>query len=399
MENAPASSGGVGGPGALVPAAATMPLSREPTVRGVLRVIITVVGSAFALYLVYLLRTPISWLIFATFVAVVVSAPVNRLSTHMPRGAAIAVVYLIAVAIPVTIGAILIPPAVRAISDLISDFPSYVESLKTTVSNSHTLTNLNDNFDLVGKLQDTADEAAGNAGDVAGTLAGIGTGLLGSIFEGVTILIMSIFMVGRGRVWTDALLRTRPPSEAAAIRKALDRMAIAIAAYVGGALLQAGIAGIAAFIVLTILGVPAPLALAVIILVLDLIPLIGATIGAFIVAIVTLFTDFPTATIIWVVFAIFYQQFENYVIQPRIQGKAVALDPFIIVIAALFGGTLLGIVGALLAIPTAAAMQIAVREYTEFRRTFEGDDLPDGESAVAPPLMTGPPSPSDPEEG
>ena len=76
---------------------------------------------------------------------------------------------------------------------------------------------------------------------------------------------------------------------------------------------------------------PAPLALAVIVAILDLIPLIGATIGAFIVALVTLFTDFPTVTIIWVIFAIAYQQFENYVIQPRIQSRAVQLDPFVIV--------------------------------------------------------------------
>ena len=124
-------------------------------------------------------------------------------------------------------------------------------------------------------------------------------------------------------------------------------MAIAVSSYVGGALAQATIAGIVAFIVLQILGVPAPLALAVIVAMLDLIPLLGATIGAFIVGIVTLFTDFPTVTIIWIVFAIAYQQFENYVIQPRIQSRAVQLDPFVIVVAAIFGGTLLGIVGAL----------------------------------------------------
>jgi predicted PurR-regulated permease PerM len=95
---------------------------------------------------------------------------------------------------------------------------------------------------------------------------------------------------------------------------------------------------------------------------------VGATLGAVIVGIVTLFHDFPTVTVIWVIFAIAYQQFENYVVQPRIQSRAVDLDPFIIVVAALFGGTLLGIVGALVAIPVAAAIQIAVREYRAFRR-------------------------------
>jgi predicted PurR-regulated permease PerM len=137
---------------------------------------------------------------------------------------------------------------------------------------------------------------------------------------------------------------------------------------VTGALLQALIAGAAPWLMLVILGVPSPLPLAVIVFLLDLIPLVGATLGAVIVGVVTLFADFPTTTIIWAIFAIAYQQFENYVVQPRIQSRAVALDPFLVVVAAIFGGTLLGVIGALLAIPSAAAIQIAVREYLDYRR-------------------------------
>jgi len=375
MENAPVAAGGPEGRGD-VPAAAWR--SREPTVRSIMRVVATVVASAFALYLVYLLRTPISWLCFATFLAVTVSAPVNRLSRHVPRGVAITGIYLLLILSPIVIGAILVPPAVQAISDLVSDFPGYVDDISKTVNENETLSNLNEDFDVVSKLEDTANDAAGSVGDVAGTLAGVGAGLVGSLFALITILVMSMFMVSRGRKWTDAALATRSPEQADAIRRALDRMAVAVSSYVGGALAQAAIAGTVAFIVLQLLGVPAPLALAVIIALLDLIPLIGATIGALIVAVVTLFTDFPTATIIWVIFAIVYQQFENYVIQPRIQGRMVQLDPFIIVVAAIFGGTLLGVVGALVAIPFAAALQIAVREYVAFRRSYSGVVLPPG---------------------
>ncbi len=365
MEGSPAPSAGERQPASGILAAAT---PREPTVRGILRVVATVVASAFALYLLYKLRTPISWLLFATFVAVSVSAPVNLLSRRMPRGAAIAIVYFGLILIPIVIGAILVPPAVRATSDLVSNFPAYVDDLNTTVQNSDTLKNLNENFDLVGKLRDLADNAAGSLDDVATTLANLGAGLLGSLFALFTILVMSIFIVGRGHVWTQAVLRTRRPEEAEAIGRALDRMAVAVSGYVGGALAQATIAGVASFTMLSILGVPAPLALAVLIAMLDLIPLVGATVGAFLVGLVTLFTDFPTVTIVWVIFAIVYQQFENYVVQPRIQGRAVELDPFVIVVAALFGGTLLGVVGALLAIPVAAALQIGVREFLAYRR-------------------------------
>jgi len=367
MENYPASSGGEG-TAAPEPIDAVAVQKHEPTLRGILRVVATVVASAFALYLIYRLRTPIGWLFVAMFVAVSVAAPVHWLEQRMPRGLAIAIVYLTLVLIPLGIGAILIPPAVTAASDLVSDLPGYVGDLNDTIEGSDTLRNLNEDFDLVSKLEDLANNAAGSVDNVAGTLADVGAGLLGSLFALFTIIVMSIFMVSRGGQWIEAMVATRRPHEAEAINRALNRMALAVSSYVGGALAQATIAGVVAFVVLQILGVPAPLALAVIIALLDLIPLIGATVGAFIVALVTLFTDFPTVTIIWVVFAIAYQQFENYVVQPRIQSRAVQLDPFVIVIAAIFGGTLLGILGALLAIPVAAAGQIAVREYMLFRR-------------------------------
>lgn len=389
MENPPASPAAAAGSGLIASAAGQVWRPREPTVRGILRVVVTVVCSALALYLVYLLRTPLSWLFFATFVAVAVAAPVNRLNRRMPRGLAIAIVYLLVVLAPLTIGAILIPPAVQAVSDLVSEAPNYVDDISRTVNENETLRSLNDDFDLVGKLQELADDAAGSVGNVAGTLADVGAGLVSSLFAAFTIIVMSMFMVARGSSWVDIALRTRPREEAEAIRRALDRMAAAVASYVGGALLQASAAAVAAFVVLQVLGVPAPLALAVIVFVLDLIPLIGATIGAFLVALVTLFTDFPTATIIWVIFAIAYQQFENYVVQPRIQSRAVALDPFIIVVAAIFGGTLLGIVGALLAIPTAAALQIGVREYVQFRRTYKGGTMLPGSHTPATAVAGG----------
>jgi len=385
--------------------------AREPTFRAILRVVVTVVLSALALYLVYLVRTPLFYLAVATFVAVAVSGPVNRLSLRMPRGLAITLVYLGVILVPIVIGAILIPPAVSAISSLVTQLPSYVQDVTDFIQGNQQLQDLNNDFNLTAKLQELAQNLASDLDVVAGELANVGAGLLGSLFAVFTILVFSIFMVSRGRQWTDALVHYRPEHERRAIRRGLDRMASAVSSYVGGALVQATVAGLAAFIVLSILGVDAPLALAVIIALLDLIPLIGATIGAFIVGLVTLFTDFPTATIIWVVFAIAYQQFENYVIQPRIQARAVKLDPFIIVVAALFGGFLLGVIGALLAIPTAAAMQIAVREFLAYKRAVASGTLaehlaeddgegepPPGDSGSPDPESGSPPEP-EPEPG
>jgi predicted PurR-regulated permease PerM len=351
-----------------------------PTTRTVLRVVLVVVASAIALYVIYRLRTPISYVLLAAFIAVAASGPVNRLNRRMPRGVAIALVYAGIILTPLVIGAILIPPLVEAGSNLVNDLPGYAQDLEETFSENETLSEINQDYDLTSKLEALAEDAAGQLGNAAGTLADIGAGIVSSLFAVVTILVLSMFLVSRGRGWIDKLLERRPPREAESIRRALDAMGFAVGGYVGGALAQATVAGVAAFVFLSILGIPSPLALAVVIAIFDVIPLVGATLGAVIVGIVIAFAgDLPADLIAWAVFAIAYQQFENYVVQPRIQSRAVNLDPFIVVIAALFGGTLMGVIGALVAIPVAAAMQIGTREYLRYRR--EHPEVPPG----APP--------------
>jgi predicted PurR-regulated permease PerM len=95
----------------------------------------------------------------------------------------------------------------------------------------------------------------------------------------------------------------------------------------------------------------------------DLIPLVGATIGAIVVALATLTVDFPTATIVWVAFVIVYQRFENYLVQPLVYGRALNVNPLVTILGVLAGASLLGILGALLAIPVAAAVQIILRDW------------------------------------
>ena len=122
---------------------------------------------------------------------------------------------------------------------------------------------------------------------------------------------------------------------------------------------------------LTILGVPFAPALAVVMGVMSLIPLVGATVGAVLVGLVTVFNDFPADTIVWTIWAVAYQQIENSLIQPQVQKRTVQLHPFIVLVAVLFGATLLGILGALLAIPVAASIQILIKDWREFRRPLE----------------------------
>ena len=331
------------------------------------------------LYLVYLLRKPIGWLLTATFLAVALSGPVNYLDRRMRRGAAIALVYLGLLLIPVALSAVIVPPLVREANNLAQNAPDYARDVTQFVNENERLRELNEDYDLTVEIQKQAATLPRKLGGAANTLKDVSLGLVNSIFALVTILILTAFMLGGGAKWIRAGLRYMPEDRAARVERVLGRSASAVRNYVAGALAQATLAGVLSYIVLIILGVPFAAPLALVIFFLDLIPLIGATIGAVFVGIITLFNDFPTTTIIWVIFSILYQQVENNLIQPQIQKRAVDINPFLVVVAVLFGSALLGVLGALVAVPVAASIQIAAREYMDLRGIKPREEPPEEE--------------------
>jgi predicted PurR-regulated permease PerM len=364
--------------------------------RSVARIVLIVVGVVASLYLIYLLRKPIGWLVTATFLTIALSAPVNRLNRRMRRGFAIALVYLGLLLIPIMIGALIVPPIVTGVNDLASNAPKYARDVTDFVQKNKRLRKINDDYQITQKLQAEAGKLPGKLGGAANTLRDVGFGIVSSIFALVTILILTAFMLGSGRQWVERALEMQPESRRWRMQRALQHMGRAVGGYVGGMLLQAAIAGILSYAVLAILGVPFKEPLAVLIFFLDLIPLVGATIGAVLVGIATLFADFPTATIIWTIWSIAYQQVENSLIQPQIQRRTVNVHPFVTVVSVLFGATLLGVPGALVAIPAAASIQIAIREWSEYRRE-QNIVLPPDEPDEPPPgpvIPPGPPAPS-----
>jgi predicted PurR-regulated permease PerM len=358
-----------------------------PSTRSVLRVVLIVLAVVGVLLLVRMLWVPIAWIILATFLAIALSGPVNILARRMRRGLAIAIVYLTVLLVPIGLAGLIVPPLVRQGVDFVENLPQYSNDLQDYVQKNERLRKLNNDLGLTYRVQKLADDAPNRIGAAAGVLRDLGSGLVNSIFAGFTIFVLSIFMVGRGRSWLDAAIDLRGTQHADKIKAALDRIATAVGNYVGGAIVQATIAAVSAFVVLSILGVPFAGALAVLVGILDLIPLIGASLAAVGVGLITLFTDFPTATIIWIVFALAYQQFENYVIQPQIQKRAVELEPIIVLVSVLFGGTLFGIVGALLAIPVAATIQISIQEWWRYRLAAQAADA----EPVAPAVADDPP--------
>jgi predicted PurR-regulated permease PerM len=339
--------------------------------RTVLRTVLIIVAVVICLYLLYLLRHPIGLLLIALFIAIALSGPVNYLDRYMRRGFAITIVYIGLLLIPIGLGALVIPPVVTSIESFADNAPQYAADVREYIEDNQTLRGLQDKYDIGSQLEEKARELPAKVGDAATVLGDIGLGLVNSIFSLVTILILTAFMLGSGRRWIEAALARQAPVRAARYRRVSERIATAVGAYVAGALLQAVIAGVTSYIVMWILGVPFRGPLAVLIALLDLIPLVGATIGAVVVGVVTIFVGFPTTTIVWAVWSIVYQQVENSVIQPRIQQRAVDVQPFVVLVAVLFGSTLLGVVGALVAEPAAASIQIMLREWIRFRDDAE----------------------------
>jgi predicted PurR-regulated permease PerM len=353
--------------------------------RAVLRTVLIIVCVVLILYLIYLLRHPIGLILVAAFIAVALSGPVNVLDRYMRRGFAITIVYIGLLLIPIGLGALVIPPVVTQVESFANNAPRYATDVRNYIQDNGTLRGLQEKYDIGTQLEEKAQELPARIGDAATVLGDIGLGLVNSIFQLVTILILTAFMLGGGRRWVDGALKYQPPDRAARLHRVSERVASAVAGYVAGALLQALIAGVSSYIVMWILGIPFRGPLAVLIALLDLIPLVGATIGSVVVGVVTLFVNFPTALIVWVVWSIVYQQVENSVIQPRIQQRAVDVHPFAILVAVLFGSTLLGVVGALVAVPAAASIQIMLREWMRYRedaQVMEGVDPAAGDIAA-----------------
>jgi predicted PurR-regulated permease PerM len=366
-----------------------------PTTRSIVRVVLTVVCVAIGLYLLYRLRKPISWLLIAVFLSVALSSPVNRLAQRMRRGFAVTIVYLVLLLIPILLIALIVPPLITEGNNFAGNVPRYARDVTKFVEDNKRLRELNEDYDITSQLEKEASKLPNRLGGAAGTLRDVGFGIVNSAFALITILVLTAFLLGNGRRWTDDLIQMRPPEHRDRLRRALDNMAKAVSGYVAGALTIAVIAGVATYIVLLILGIPFRGPLAVIAGLFSLLPLVGATIAAVLIGLVTLFENFPTATIVWAIWAIVYQQFENHVIQPQVQKRTVNVHPFITIVAVLFGATLLGVFGAIVAIPIAASIQILLREYVDVRTLSIKPQAP--EAPPGPPPPTPPPSaPPDP---
>jgi len=368
------------------------------TTRQIARILCTVAAFSALLYLLVQIRGTLLLLGVAVFLAVALGPAVDFFSRgRLPRGAAILVVYLLIFMIFAGVLSLIVPPVVNGATDLSRDLPGYVDDLR----NNKTLRDFDNKYDVTPKLKEQAQKLPAKLGDAAGALQSIATGVVNAAFKVLTILTMTFFILLDGKRMANFLVTRFGRHREERLRGVLVRIYKSTSGYVAGALTITTINGILTFIVLTILGVPFAVPLAVMMSFFGLIPLVGATIGGVLILSVTVFTDFPSATIIYGAFLILYQQFENNVLQPTIFKRTVNVPPLAVIVAILAGSALLGVVGALVAIPIAAAIQIILREYYAGQTTVSGtvilpDDPPPPDEPPPPPDAPDPPPPPRP---
>jgi predicted PurR-regulated permease PerM len=332
------------------------PLARGPFLFGLTAGlgVLTAWGLAQALVSA---RSVIVLVVVAMFLAVGLNPVVEGLQRHrLPRRAAISIVFFGVIAFFVLFGFAIVPPVTDEASTFVKAVPGYVNELLA----NPTIKQLDADYQLLARLQDYVT-SGGLGSAIAGGIVGAGAVVLSGIFSGFTLLVLTLYFLGSLPVIKEYFLKLVPASRRGRTRAISDEILDGIGGYVAGNVLISVIAGVLTYAFLAIAGADYALALALFVAVTDLIPLVGAMIGAVFVTGIGFLQSVPLG-IACLVFFLVYQQVENYVVYPRVMKRSVDVTPAVTVIAALFGGTLLGIVGALLAIPVAAAVSLIVRE-------------------------------------
>ena len=342
--------------------------------RTVLAVAGMLLGLALALWVVWVARHVLTWMLISLFLAMALNPAVERLQRAglRRRGAAAAAVYVVALLIVAGLAALLIPTLVRQVNDFVQAIPGYLEDL---TEGRGKLGFLERDYHVVERVREAVDD--GGAGQVAGGASAalsVTKSVVTGIVAGVTIVFMTFFMLLEGPTWMERFYSLLPATSRDRWRAVAGDIYRTVGGYVTGNLLISVIAGTAATVVLLALGIPYALALGLLVAVLDLIPLAGATLAAIIVTLIAL-TVSPATALIVLGFFIVYQQIENHLLQPLVYGRTVQLSPLVVLIAVLIGAEVAGVVGALGAIPIAGTLQILLLDWLRHRRERESQAL------------------------
>jgi predicted PurR-regulated permease PerM len=274
---------------------------------------------------------------------------------RLPRWAATTLVFVIFLALMAGFVGAAIPPLAEQTHQLITEAPHY---LQLAQDHSSAIGKLNDRFHLQQRITDAVNGSGGSA--LSGVI-GAGTAVFGAVTDTLIVVVLTVyFLFDLPRIRT-TLYRLVPHTRRPRAILIGDEVFAKVGAYVLGNVLISVITGGATFVWLTVFGVPYPLLLGIFVGLLDLVPVVGSTIAGVVVALVALTVSLPVC-IATIVFFVAFRLIEDYLLVPRIIGRAVNVPALITVVAVLIGGAVLGIVGALVAIPIAAAVQLIIQE-------------------------------------
>jgi predicted PurR-regulated permease PerM len=250
-----------------------------------------------------------------------------------------------------------VPVITDQVATITKNAPDWFDSLQR----NHWVQDADREYHVVDKAKEYVSDGK-FVGNLFGGVLGIGLAVLSVLLNAFVVVVLTLYFLSSLEKTKHALYRLAPATRRDRVSKLGDEIIRGVGGYVSGAFVVALCAGLSSLIFLFVVGLgDYAVALAFVVALLDVIPMIGATIGAVIVTAIAFATD-PKIGLICIVFYVVYQQLENYVIYPRVMSKSVDIPGAVTVIAALIGAALLGVVGALLAIPTAAAILLLIRE-------------------------------------
>jgi predicted PurR-regulated permease PerM len=361
-----------------------LPVVTERVIRFRVRTVLAVFGLAIVvwalLHLVSVARHVLVWLVISLFLALAINPFVEWLQARgvrglRRRGVATTVAFLLVLLAVAAVGALFIPTLVDNVNKFVNALPGYVDDL---TKGKGRLGFLETKYHVVEKIRDQLHNGgAKRLLGLSGAAVSVTKGVINIVIGTVTIIFVTFFMLLEGPTWIERLYSLLPAESQPRWRAVGRDIYRQIGGYVTGNLVISLIAGILTTLVLLALGVPYAVALGLIVALLDLIPLAGATIAAIIIAAVA-FLHTIVAGIVVVAFFVIYQQVENHVLQPVVYNRTVALSPLAILVAVLIGAEVAGVLGALAAIPVAGAIQVLIVDFLRARR----------ERAVETPVIT-----------
>jgi predicted PurR-regulated permease PerM len=338
---------------------------RPRTIFAVLGILLAV---GIVLYVLWVARHVLSWLLIALFLTLALNPAVEYLQRHgvKSRGLAAGITFLAALAIVGGLAALFIPTLVDQVDNFANKVPDYVNDL---TKGRGRLGFLETRYHIVERVKSAVHGGGvGKFAVGAGAAVTVTKSVLTVVVASLTIVFMTFFMLLEGPAWMERIYGLLPDEAQPRWRRVGHDVYRTVGGYVTGNLLISLIAGVASGLVLWIAGVPYAIALGLVVALLDLIPLAGATIAAILVVLVAIAASGLTAAIIVAVFFLVYQQLENHVIQPLVYGRTVQLSPLAVLVSVLIGAQIAGVLGALAAIPIAGTIQVLIVDWRLNRR-------------------------------